>query len=234
MRYLLPLFAVTLLACAGPLSGEGGVLDRPGNGGGGGPLGTVCPPHAGLEEGTDQRHAYTPEFEDETGQTATWNRTVVSHGDWEDGTRVTVEQTTVLEGNGFTDYVSNWTATYGCDDDGAWLLTGDSDYTYRYQGGEPVEGWYEVDYDAYLSMPWDPEEGWTSSWTGYQTDSNGNATETDGVSTYTFEGEEEIETPAGTFDALLIGASGQDWSASWYIDADAGFVRSDTSWITEL
>jgi len=191
---------------------------------------TACPPWAGLEQGTDLDYEDTPEHQADTGTKSTFTHTVVSHGPWGDGTLVTTSSVTTYEASHLEDFAGEYTRTYGCDDEGAWMLT--TEYSASWTaGGEVVESSYSTEWDGYLSMPWAPEEGWTTTWTRTQTDANGSFSDEGSFTATLADGSAEVETGIGTFEGIAIEFDGD---RAHYYDEEHGLLRSPSSWLTEL
>jgi hypothetical protein len=186
----------------------------------------ACPPWMGLGLGTDLTYSTTPEYEDSTSTTNTYTLTVVSHEEWDQGgTLVRTEGTAVYTASHISEYEGTSTATYGCNDEGAFLLTSASQSSYV-SSGSPVETWYESVFDGYQVMSWTPEEGWYAEYDMTRSDENGSFDDP-GDFEVVFVGEEEKTTPAGTFTAL--GLSFND--RVHHYSEGVGLVQSPSSWL---
>ncbi|MCP4915815.1 MAG: hypothetical protein GY913_02740 [Proteobacteria bacterium] len=219
---------VLLIACIGDMDpsdsgADSGLVDS-------GEASTVCPPWAGLELGTDQLYEDTDEYQASSNSYSTYTHTVVSHADWDEGgTLVTTQSATTYEASHLDDYAGEYTRTYGCNDEGAWMLTTEFAATWT-SGGEPVESTYSTEWDGYLSMSWTPQDGWTVDYTYTRTDPNGSFSDGGSFSAEVTAEDVSVEIGAGTFTGIAIDYDGD--RTHWY-DEDHGTLRSPSSWLAE-
>jgi hypothetical protein len=183
-----------------------------------------CPPYSGLGNiGSTWDTSSTPAFEAKNLISIDTHREVV---DVQEGptTSLTVLVTTDSTGDGF-DVTTLTTLIYACDESGAWLQTADSETT-GVSGGQPFSTWNESTYaPALFLMPWDVAVG--SEWEAASTITTvfeGGSNVVESATSYAVAGSEEVRTPIGTFDALVIAWEGDGASGSWLADAEAGTV----------
>lgn len=211
------------LACSGPdktLDAETTSTEHTGADG------EACPPWAGLELGTELTWSTTSEYVGSSGTSMTKTRTVVSHEDWEQGgTLVRTEGSFVSVEFRGDRRTSTSTETYGCNDDGAFLLTRAVESAFI-SNGTTTQHRYEAVFEEYRVMSWTPEDGWYSEFDQTITNASGSFWDP-GDFEVVFTGEGERTTPAGTFATLGLSFNG----FLHHYSAGVGLVETSTLWL---
>ena len=214
------LFVVTLA-----LAGSGcGLLPSGGEGnGGGGLLGGAdngpCPDYSGIGE-----VGSWSEYEYRGDTVGTWRTEVVASADAGDSATIELQQDSDFH-VAASDYSSDTTTIliYRCDDDGAWLVSGEqtTDYVVAGTAGSSTSTWYYE--QPALSLPANLEVGdyWTFEGTLVNTTDDIESS-TEVSNTYSAQRIDEVEVAGQTWTALEIVLDAQ---TPYWADKDQGYLE---------
>lgn len=230
-----PLAPFLLLAACGGKDGGGGGDDS----GGGDDTGLeqpdidwtgACPAASGIGTATRWEYTYNEAYEASSGLSGGFTVEVTEIND--DGTFVMV---TTEESSGSNNtYSSVTTETWGCDDEGLWLL--ETYYEYEVTVYKPYEGYRDYTWNApTLVMPKDVDVGseWESVYDGTYVNELGASRSADDTVLTEVTGLEEVTVPAGTYTAMVWvqDASLTSPTTSWYV-LGTGLVKSPEADLT--
>lgn len=234
LRRLVPCAPLLLLAACGGKDGGGGGggeedsgLEQPAidwNG--------ACPAASGIGTSTRWEYAYNEAYEASSGLSGGFTVEVTEVHD--DGTFVMV--TTEASSGTNNTYNSVTTETWGCDDEGLWLL--ETYYEYEVTVYEAYAGFRDYTWNApILVMPQEVDVGtaWESVYDGTYVNELGASRSADDTVLTEVTGLEEVTVPAGTYTAMVWvqDASLTSPTTSWYV-LGTGLVKSPEADLTSF
>lgn len=192
-----------------------------------------CPAYFGLlEEGQWRSYAFNEAYSGDNGIQGGWTQTVIGVTEEPSGLWIDVEAVydyTFDEGP--EDYASTAIYTFVCDDQGAWNMGYDRDYSYT-EDGVLVESWSEVLYDGgWLTVPWalEPGGGWTAQANSVVTRSDGSSESNSLSQEHEVLERVELQVPAGSFDALELSYTSEGVEGSYWLHEDLGQLRNSVA-----
>lgn len=232
---LAPLLCFTF-ACGG---GKGGEDDTGPAATGTDPLETpdidwsgTCPSISGIAAGTTWTYTYNAAYEKGTSTEGGYTVEVTDVGD--DGT-VTLETHIETQGSN-NSYEATGTNTYGCDDEGLWLIG--SYFEYAVTVYYTYEGFQDFTWNApVLIMPATTDVGttWESVYDGIYEDELGARWAQDYTVANEVTARVEVTVPAGTFTAQeWVQDASQSVPVTNYYANGTGLVQSEEADLTEF